>query len=160
MNERSALRDGRIDSLALFNKLDALDCQVLSSAAANEGTARPGVFATARWGLILSRAESKGVEKDTRAALAELCCTAVRSLPVRSKPDNDSPPRAYQFYFSQMNLYAFTDSLATIARQANECANGHTTLHVHNGLCLGCLLQAGLTEREDSGSESLDALLS
>src|SRR5207249_2848122 len=59
-----------------------------------------------------------------------------------------------------MNLYGFTDSLATIARQPNECTNGHSASRVSDGLCLGCLLQAGLTEDEDCGSESLDALLS
>jgi len=45
----------------------------LSSAAADEGSTRPGVFTTTRWSLILSRADSKSAEKDTRAALAELC---------------------------------------------------------------------------------------
>ena len=59
-----------------------------------------------------------------------------------------------------MNLYGFTDSLATTARQPNECTNGHSASRVSDGLCLGCLLQAGLTEDEDCGSESLDALLS
>ncbi len=67
--------------------------------------------------------------------------------------------RAYEFDFAQMNLYGFTDSLGTITLQPNECPHGHTALRV-SGLCLGCLLQAGLTEDEDSGSESLDALLS
>jgi hypothetical protein len=31
------------------------------------------VFTTTSWSLILSGANSKGAEKDTRAALAELC---------------------------------------------------------------------------------------
>jgi RNA polymerase sigma-70 factor (ECF subfamily) len=45
----------------------------LNSAAANEGAPRPGAFATTRWSLILSGADSKGAGKETRAALAELC---------------------------------------------------------------------------------------
>jgi RNA polymerase sigma-70 factor (ECF subfamily) len=45
----------------------------LNSAAANDGAPRPGAFATTRWSLILSSADSKGAEKETRAALAELC---------------------------------------------------------------------------------------
>ena len=74
MNERSALRDRRIDSIwPCLTKRTALDSLVLSSAAGNEGTNRPSVFTTTRWSLILSGPNSKGVEKDARAALAELC---------------------------------------------------------------------------------------
>ena len=74
MNERSALRDRRIDSIwPCLTKRTTLDSLVLSSAAGNEGTNRPSVFTTTRWSLILSGANSKGVEKDARAALAELC---------------------------------------------------------------------------------------
>jgi hypothetical protein len=58
-----------------------------------------------------------------------------------------------------MDLYGLTDSLATITRQPNECPHCHSALRVSSGLCLRCLLQAGLTEDEDSGSESLDAVL-
>ena len=86
--------------------------------------------------------------------------SAVRSPPVRSKPDNDSPHRVrLRFDFAQMNLYGLTDSLATITCQPNECPHGHIALR-SNGLCLGCLLQVGLTEDEDFGGESFDALLS
>jgi RNA polymerase sigma factor (sigma-70 family) len=45
----------------------------LSSAGGNERTSTPGAFVTTRWSLILSGADSKGAEKNTRAALAELC---------------------------------------------------------------------------------------
>jgi len=45
----------------------------LSSASANEGTVRRGKFITTRWSLILSGSGSKGIEQETRAALAELC---------------------------------------------------------------------------------------
>ncbi len=45
----------------------------MNSTAANDGAPRPGAFATTRWSLILSGADSKGAGKETRAALAELC---------------------------------------------------------------------------------------
>jgi RNA polymerase sigma-70 factor (ECF subfamily) len=45
----------------------------LSSPPGNEGTSRPAAFVTTRWSLILSGANSKIGEKDSRAALAELC---------------------------------------------------------------------------------------
>jgi DNA-directed RNA polymerase specialized sigma24 family protein len=68
MNERSALKDRRIDSIwSCLTKRTAVDSP------ANEGTARPSVPTTTRWSLILSGANSKSAEKDTRAALAELC---------------------------------------------------------------------------------------
>ena len=69
-------------------------------------------------------------------------------------------PARVRFGFPQMNSYGFTDSFATITRQPNECPHCHTAVRVSNGLCLRCLLQAGLTVDEDPGSERLDALLS
>jgi hypothetical protein len=54
----------------------------------------------------------------------------------------------------------FTDLLPAIAHESHECPRCDTALRLNNGLCLLCLLQAGLTEDEDSGSESLEALLS
>ena len=44
--------------------------------------------------------------------------------------------------------------------EPDECPRCDTALRVNNGLCLLCLLQTGLTEAEDSRSESLDTLLS
>jgi hypothetical protein len=61
---------------------------------------------------------------------------------------------------SPMTLYAFTDLLPAITHEPDECLQCETALRVNNGLCLLCLLQTGLTEDEDSGSESLEALLS
>ncbi|HEY4270930.1 MAG TPA: hypothetical protein VGM65_02920 [Candidatus Udaeobacter sp.] len=58
-----------------------------------------------------------------------------------------------------MSFHGFTDSLAASTSQPNECPHCHTAVRVSNGLCLRCLLQAGLTEDEDPGRESLDALL-
>jgi len=61
---------------------------------------------------------------------------------------------------SPMTLYAFTDLLPAITHEPDECPRCDTALRVNNGLCLLCLLQTGLTEDEDSGSENLEALLS
>ena len=58
-----------------------------------------------------------------------------------------------------MNLYGLTDSLATIANPPDECPVCHAASRVGNGLCLGCLLRAGLTEEEDAETENLDAVL-
>ena len=69
-------------------------------------------------------------------------------------------PALLRFGFPHMNLYGLTDSHAAIMHQPNECPHCQNALRVSCGLCLRCLLQAGLTEDEDSGSESLDALLS
>ena len=54
-----------------------------------------------------------------------------------------------------MTLYGFTDPTL----EADGCPRCDTALRVNNGLCLLCLLQAGLTGDEDSGSESFEALL-
>jgi hypothetical protein len=54
----------------------------------------------------------------------------------------------------------FTDLLPAITHELGECPQCDTAFHVNNGLCLLCLLQAGLTEDGDSGSESLDTHLS
>jgi hypothetical protein len=59
-----------------------------------------------------------------------------------------------------MILYGFTDLLPAIAHEPDECPRCETALRVNNGLCLLCLLQAGLTVDEDSRSESLDTLFS
>jgi RNA polymerase sigma-70 factor (ECF subfamily) len=74
MNERSAPRDWRIDYIwTCLTRETSLKSWFLSSAPANEGTSKPGAFVTTRWSLILSSANSRSGEKDTRAALAELC---------------------------------------------------------------------------------------
>jgi RNA polymerase sigma-70 factor (ECF subfamily) len=74
MNERSVLRDRRIDYFwSCLTTRIALESWFLSSTPGTEGTSKPGAFVTTRWSLILSGANSKIGEKDTRAALAELC---------------------------------------------------------------------------------------
>ena len=57
-------------------------------------------------------------------------------------------------------MTAFTDLLPAIPDKPDECPRCDTALRVNNGLCLLCLLQAGLTEDEDLGGASLEALLS
>lgn len=59
-----------------------------------------------------------------------------------------------------MTLDAFTDVLPAIRHEPDECPRCDTALGVNNGLCLLCLLQTGLTEDDDTGSESLEPLLS
>jgi hypothetical protein len=59
-----------------------------------------------------------------------------------------------------MMLNDFTDPLPAITHEPDGCPRCNTALRVNNGLCLLCLLQTGLTEDEDSRSESLEALLS
>ena len=59
-----------------------------------------------------------------------------------------------------MILYGVTDLHTAITHELDECPRCDTALRVNNGLCLLCLLQAGLTDAEDSRSESLDTLLS
>jgi hypothetical protein len=59
-----------------------------------------------------------------------------------------------------MTPYGFTDLLLASTHEPDECPRCDTALHVNKGLCLLCLLQAGLTDAEDSRSESLDTLLS
>lgn len=59
-----------------------------------------------------------------------------------------------------MILYGFTDLLSAMTPELDECPRCDAAVRMNNGVCLLCLLQAGLTEDEDSGSESLDALLS
>ena len=61
---------------------------------------------------------------------------------------------------SPMTLDASTDLLPAIRHEQGECLRCDTALRMNSGLCLLCLLQTGLTGDEDSGSESLEALLS
>ena len=59
-----------------------------------------------------------------------------------------------------MILYGLTDLIPAITHEPDECPRCDTALRMNNGLCLLCLLQTGLTGDEDSGSESLEAVLS
>lgn len=59
-----------------------------------------------------------------------------------------------------MILYGLTDLLPAMTNELDECPQCDAAVRMNNGLCLLCLLQAGLTEDQDSGSESLEAFLS
>ena len=60
-----------------------------------------------------------------------------------------------------MDFTGYTDSLSATPHEDDECPHccGVVRVH-HNGLCLGCLVQAGLTDDESSESDNLDNLLS
>jgi hypothetical protein len=58
-----------------------------------------------------------------------------------------------------MTLCGFTDLPPAITQEPDQCPRCDAAFRVNNGLCLLCLLQAGLTEDQDSGSESLEAFL-
>lgn|GEM_PF-2046746 len=60
-----------------------------------------------------------------------------------------------------MDFTSITDSLSATPHDDDECPHCCSVVRVHhNGLCLGCLVQAGLTEDEGSESDNLDTLLS
>ena len=60
-----------------------------------------------------------------------------------------------------MDFTNLNDSLSATPHEHDECPHccGVVRVH-HNGLCLGCLVQAGLSEDDGSESENLDTLLS
>jgi len=72
--------------------------------------------------------------------------------------DGATVPTLLRFDFPQMNVFGFTDSLGTHER--DECPHCRSVLRVGSGLCLQCLLQAGLTEDKNASGENLEALLS
>jgi hypothetical protein len=60
-----------------------------------------------------------------------------------------------------MDFNGMTDYLASTQDEEDECPHCCSVVRVHhNGLCLGCLVQAGLTEGEGAEGENLDTLLS
>ena len=59
-----------------------------------------------------------------------------------------------------MILYGLTDLLPEMTNELDECPQCDAAVRMNNGLCVLCLLQAGLTEDEDPGSETFEALLS
>jgi hypothetical protein len=60
-----------------------------------------------------------------------------------------------------MDFTSLSDSLSANSHEHDECPHCCSVVRVHhNGLCLGCLVQAGLTDGERSESENLDTLLS
>src|SRR5262249_45069389 len=63
-----------------------------------------------------------------------------------------------RFDFPEMNLFGLSDSLP--GHQLEECPQCHSAVQVASGLCLRCLLQAGLTEGKDFRRQNLGVLLS
>jgi len=59
-----------------------------------------------------------------------------------------------------MDLNNLSDSLAASSHEHDECPHCCSVVRVHNGLCLGCLVQTGLSEGEGSEPENLDTILS
>ena len=59
-----------------------------------------------------------------------------------------------------MDFNGLTDSVGTPQHEPDECPHCCGVVRVHNGLCLGCLVQTGLTDGEGSEDENLDTLLS
>ena len=59
-----------------------------------------------------------------------------------------------------MDFTGFTDSLPATPHEDDECPHCCGVVRMHNGLCLGCLVQTGLAEDDSSEIENLDTLLS
>jgi hypothetical protein len=59
----------------------------------------------------------------------------------------------------KMDFTGLTDSLSATPHEHDECPHCCSVVRVHNGLCLGCLVQTGLAEHDRSESENLDTLL-
>jgi hypothetical protein len=58
-----------------------------------------------------------------------------------------------------MDLTGSTDFLPANPHEDDECPHCCGVVRMHNGLCLGCLVQTGLAEDDGSESENLDTLL-
>lgn len=59
-----------------------------------------------------------------------------------------------------MNLPGLTDSLANVVQEPVKCSECGGVSRLANGLCLGCLMRAGLEPSDESSHESFAALLS
>lgn len=71
------------------------------------------------------------------------------------KPFDDKQPTG----MTKMDLNGLTDSFGTPPHEDDECPHCCGVVRVHNGLCLGCLVQTGLAEEHGCESENLDTLL-
>jgi len=58
-----------------------------------------------------------------------------------------------------MNLPGLTDSLANMVREVAKCKRCDGVSRLANGLCLGCLMQAGLDDQDEEHAESLQSIL-
>ena len=59
-----------------------------------------------------------------------------------------------------MDFTALNDPLSATSREHDECPHCCGVVRMHNGLCLGCLVQTGLAEEDSVEGENLDTLLS
>jgi hypothetical protein len=59
-----------------------------------------------------------------------------------------------------MDFTALNDSVSATPHEHDECPHCCGVVRMHNGLCLGCLVQTGLTEEDGLEGENLDTLLS
>ena len=57
-----------------------------------------------------------------------------------------------------MNICGLTDSIADISSAPQECPACHNTPHISRGLCLSCLLHAGMTEDSCDATSFADTL--
>jgi serine/threonine protein kinase/tetratricopeptide (TPR) repeat protein len=58
-----------------------------------------------------------------------------------------------------MDLPGLTDSLANVVREVAKCNRCDGVSRLANGLCLGCLMQAGLDDQDEEHAESLQSIL-
>jgi serine/threonine protein kinase/tetratricopeptide (TPR) repeat protein len=58
-----------------------------------------------------------------------------------------------------MDLPGLTDSLANVVREIAKCNHCGGVSRLANGLCLGCLMQAGLGQPDEESAESLQSIL-
>ena len=58
-----------------------------------------------------------------------------------------------------MDFFGLTDSSARHQHEPDECPHCCGVVRMHNGVCLGCLVQTGLAEDNGSEGENLDTLL-
>lgn len=59
-----------------------------------------------------------------------------------------------------MDFTALNDFVSGSSHEHGECPHCCGVVRMHNGLCLGCLVQTGLTEENRPEGENLDTLLS
>jgi hypothetical protein len=59
-----------------------------------------------------------------------------------------------------MDFTSLSDCLSWTPHEHQECPHCCGVVRVHNGLCLGCLVQTGLTDDDGAENENLDTLLS
>lgn len=58
-----------------------------------------------------------------------------------------------------MNVYGLTDSPANVVPEAKKCRQCGGGSHLANGLCLACLMQAGLDNGDEDNIESFESII-